>query len=60
MKIISWNTRDLNGTHKYEIVRNLIIDQRPDFLMIKETKMKKEMVGKLSFSSNMSGEAINS
>ena len=60
MKVISWNIRGLNGAHKWEIVRNLIRDQRLDFLLIQETKMRKEMTGKLSFSSNMSGEATNS
>ena len=60
MKIISWNLRDLNGSHKQEIIRNMIRDQRPDILMIQETKMKKESLGKISFSNNMSGEASNS
>ena len=60
MKLISWNVRGLNGAHKQEIVKNLIRDQRPIFLLIQETKMKKEMVGKLSLSNNMYGEATNS
>ena len=57
MKLISWNVRGLNGSHKQEIIRNLIRDQIIDFLLIQETKMKKEAVSKLSFSSNMIGEA---
>ena len=57
MKIISWNIRGLNGAHKQEIIRNMIRDQRPNILMIRETKMKKESLGNISFSNNMSGEA---
>ena len=57
MKLISWNVRGLNGSHKKEIIRNLIRDQRWDFLLVQETKMKKEVVSKLSFNSNMFGEA---
>ena len=38
----------------------MIRDQRPNFLLIQETKMKKEMVGKLSFNKHMSSEATNS
>ncbi len=60
MKIISWNIRGLNGTHKQEIMRNLIRDQRPDILMIQETKMKKDFLGKIMFSNLMSGEASDS
>ena len=60
MKIISWNIRGLNGAHKQEIIRNLIRDQRPDILMIQETKMKKGFLGKIKFRNLMSGEASNS
>ena len=60
MKFISWNIRGQNGAHKQEIVRNMISDQRPNFLLIQETKMKKDMVGKLSLSSSIYGEAIDS
>ena len=37
----------------------MIRDQRPDFLLIQETKMRKDMVGKLSFNKSMSSEAID-
>ena len=60
MKIISWNIRDLNGAHKQEIIRNMIRDQRLDILMIQETKMKKDSLGKIKFSNIMSGEDSNS
>ena len=59
MKIISWNIRGLSGAHKQELVRNMIKDQRPDFLLIQETKMKREMVGKTSFNKFISNEAID-
>ena len=60
MKIISRNIRGLNGAHKQEIIRNLIRDQRPDTLVIQETKVKKDFLGKIKFSNLMSGEASNS
>ena len=59
MKLISWNIRGLNGAHKQELIRNLIRDQRPDILLIQETKIKKEILGKIKFSNTMSGEASN-
>ena len=60
MKLISWNIRSLNGSHKREIIRNLIRDHRPDILLIQETKMKKEILGKIKFSNTVSGEALDS
>ena len=38
----------------------MIRDQIPNFLLIQETKLKKEMVGKLSFNKFMSSEATDS
>ena len=60
MKIISWTIRGLNGIHKQEVLRNMIRDQRPNIMLIQETKMKKEVLGKISFSNNMVGEAMDS
>lgn len=60
MKIISWNIRGLNGVHNLEILRNMIRHQRPDIMLIQETKMKKEVLSKISFSNNMVGEAMDS
>lgn len=37
----------------------MIRDHRPDFVLIQETKMKKDLVGKISFCSSMEGHAIN-
>ena len=36
---------------------NLIIDQRPDIMMIQETKMKKDFLGNIKSSNWMSGVA---
>ena len=36
----------------------MIRDQRPNIMLIQETKMKKEVLGKISFSNNMVGEGI--
>ena len=60
MKVISWNIRGLNGDHKQELVRNMIRDQRPNFLMIQETKMKKDLVKRISFSKKFCCEASDS
>ncbi len=59
MKIISWNIRGINGAHKQDIIRNMIRDQRPNFFVIQETKMRKELVEKISFNSRMRGEAAS-
>lgn len=59
MNIICWNIRGLKGAHKKEIVRNIIRDQRPEFLLIQETKMRKDVVGKLSFNKYMSSKATD-
>ena len=60
MKILSWNIRGLNGSHKQEVVRNMIRDQRPDVFLIQETKMKKENIEKVSFGKDMKNMAIDS
>ena len=38
----------------------MIRDQRPDFMLIQEKIMKKDLVGKISFGNTMDGEATNS
>ena len=42
MKIITWNIRGLNSNHKLDLVRNFVREQKPDFLLLQETKMNKE------------------
>ena len=38
----------------------MIRDHKPDFMLIQETKMKKDLLGRISFSNSMDGEATNS
>ena len=38
----------------------MIRDQRPNFLLIQETKMKRDLVNKISFSKLMNSEATDS
>ena len=38
----------------------MIRDQRPNFFLIQETKMKRDLVNKFSFSKTMSSEASDS
>lgn len=60
MKFLSWNIRGLNGAHKQDIIRNMIRDQRPDFLFLQETKTRKEILEQISFNKSMRGVAASS
>ena len=44
MKIITWNIRGLNSSHKLDVVRNFVREHKPEFLLLQETKMEKEKV----------------
>jgi exonuclease III len=47
MKIISWNIRGLNGHSKQKMLRDLIIAEKPDIMMLQETKCATEDMDKL-------------
>ena len=38
MKIISWNTRGLGSKKKRRVVKNFLSSEKPDVVMIQETK----------------------
>lgn len=59
MKVISWNIHGLNGTHKQEVIRNMIRDHRPKIMVIQETKMKKINAESIRFSKILVGVATN-
>jgi exonuclease III len=40
MKIVTWNIRGLNGRSKQRILRECIIAEKPDILLLQETKCK--------------------
>jgi exonuclease III len=40
MKVITWNIRGLNGRSKQRILRDCIIAEKPDILMLQETKCR--------------------
>jgi exonuclease III len=40
MKIVTWNIRGLNGRSKQRILRECIIAEKPDMLLLQETKCK--------------------
>ena len=47
MKIISWNIRGLNGSSKHKLLRDLIMVEKPDIVLLQETKCASEDVDKL-------------
>jgi exonuclease III len=47
MKIISWNIRGLNGRSKQKLLRDLIIEEAPDVVMLQETKCTSEEINRL-------------
>ena len=47
MKIITWNIRGLNSSHKLDIVQNFVREKKLDILLLQETKMEKERAEKI-------------
>jgi exonuclease III len=47
MKIITWNIRGLNGRSKQKLLRDLILAEKPDILLLQETKCTSEDMDKL-------------
>jgi exonuclease III len=47
MKIISWNIRGLNGRSKQKMLRDMIIEEAPDIVMLQETKCTTEDINRL-------------
>jgi exonuclease III len=47
MKIISWNIRGLNGRSKQKMLRELIIVETPDVVLLQETKCTSEDIDRL-------------
>jgi exonuclease III len=47
MKIISWNIRGLNGRSKQKLLRDLILTEKPDIVMLQETKCTSEDIDRL-------------
>ena len=44
MKLDSWNCRGLGGSIKVKALKNIINTEKPDILLIQETKMPEEEV----------------
>jgi exonuclease III len=47
MKIISWNIRGLNGHSKQKLLRDLILAEKPNIMMLQETKCTTEDIDRL-------------
>ena len=60
MKIITWNIRGLDSIHKLDIVRNFVREQKPDFLLLQETKLDKEKYEQIKVFKNYSINANSS
>ena len=41
MKVVSWNYRGLGGSSKVEALKYIVKTEKPDILLIQETKMPK-------------------
>lgn len=41
MKVMSWNMRGMNSSHKQLALKNYILEHKIDVLLLQETKMKK-------------------
>ena len=47
MKILSWNISGLNGHSKQKLLRDLILVEKPDIMMLQETKCTTEDMDRL-------------
>jgi exonuclease III len=47
MKIISWNIRGLNGRSKQKMLRYLIFAEKPDIVLLQETKCTTEDIDRI-------------
>jgi exonuclease III len=59
MKIISWNIRGLNGRSKQKMLRDLIFAEKPDIVLLQETKCTTEDIDRLLPYCWKQGEAIS-
>ena len=61
MKVISWNYRGLRGSSKVEALKDIVKTEKPDILLIQETKMRVVETMELSrFWKNYHGKSISS
>jgi exonuclease III len=59
MKIISWNIRGLNGCSKHKLLRDLILVEKPDIVLLQEKKCTSEDVDRLLPYCWKQGEAVS-
>jgi exonuclease III len=59
MKIISWNIRGLNGRSKQKMLRDLIFAEKPDIMLLQETKCTTEDIDRLLPHCWKQGEAVS-
>ena len=49
MKLVSWNCKGLGGSIKVEALKNLLKSEKPDILLIQETKIPEDEVMNRSY-----------
>jgi exonuclease III len=59
MKIISWNIRGLNGHSKQKMLQDLIFAEKPDIILLQETKCTTEDIDRLIPYCWKQGEAVS-
>ena len=59
MKIISWNIKGLNGRSKQKFLRDLILAEKPDIVLLQETKCTSKDVDRLLPYCWKQGEAVS-
>lgn len=48
MKLISWNIRELNGPRKGRLLKNMIMQEKPQILLLQETKCNSIVLEKMA------------
>ena len=59
MKVISWNYIGLGSSVKAEAIKDILKSEKPNIMLIQETKMEGEDVMELRVWKNYAGKAVS-